>query len=355
MAHVVCHRLDEYHHSSFMRKSVEKEETQICHQTIIFQQHMILPLFTIAIPAYKKAFLHEAIDGCIKQTYNNLEIVIVDDASPENLASVSTQFTDPRIRYYRNEKNCGAVNVVDNWNICLSYATGEYIICMGDDDKLLPNCLEEYVKLMEKYPGLGVYHAWTEIIDEQSNFLTLQQPRPEFESALSLAWNRWNGRNRQYIGDFCYNVEFLRQEGGFYKTPMAWGSDDISAVRAAAYKGIANTQAICFQYRMNSLTITQTGNNEIKIKAILQEKKWFEDFISTQEQNTLLNETDRKYLECLRKEFQKHFGGKIRYELLLDMRAKPTMLFHWLRKAPRLGISHKSVYISMIKAILGQK
>ena len=84
-------------------------------------------------------------------------------------------------------------------------------------------------------------------------------------------------------------------------------------------------------------------------------KKWFEDFISTQEQNTLLNETDRKYLECLRKEIQKHFGGKIRYELLLDMRAKPTMLFHWLRKAPRLGISHKSVYISMIKAILGQK
>ena len=84
---------------------------------------MTLPLFTIAIPAYKKAFLHEAIDSCIKQTYNNLEIVIVDDASPENLASVSTQFTDPRIRHYRNEKNCGAVNVVDNWNICLSYAT----------------------------------------------------------------------------------------------------------------------------------------------------------------------------------------------------------------------------------------
>ena len=311
--------------------------------------------FTIAIPAFKAKFLHEAIESCIKQSYSNLEIVIVDDASPENLASIVTQFSDHRIKYYRNEKNCGAVNVVDNWNICLSYATGEYIICMGDDDRLLPNCLEEYVKLMDKYPDLGVYHAWTEIIDEKSQFSTLQQPRPEFESALSLAWNRWNGRNRQYIGDFCYNVRLLRQEGGFYKAPMAWRSDDISAVRAASYKGIANTQAICFQYRVNNQTITKTGNNEIKIKATFQEKEWFADFISSQEQNLSLCETDKKYLKCLRNELQKRYASKVRYEMLLDMRTKPTKFLHWLRKAPFNGISRKTVCVIMIKAILGQR
>lgn len=309
--------------------------------------------FTIAIPAFKAKFLQEAIDSCLRQSYSNLEIVIVDDASPEDLAAVVNQFSDHRIRYYRNEKNCGAVNVVDNWNICLSYATGEYIICMGDDDRLLPNCLEEYVKLMDEYPGLGVYHAWTEIIDEKSQFSTLQQPRPEFESALSLAWNRWNGRKRQYIGDFCYNVKLLRQEGGFYKVPMAWGSDDISAVRAAVYKGIANTQAICFQYRVNNQTITKTGNNEIKIKATLQEKGWFADFISAQEENSLLCETDKKYLKCLRNELQKHYVDKIRYGMLLDMKTKPTKFFHWLQKAPSIGISRKTVCVIMIKAILG--
>lgn len=37
---------------------------------------------------------------------------------------------------------------------------------MGDDDKLLPTCLEEYNKLIERHPNLGVYHAWTQIIDE---------------------------------------------------------------------------------------------------------------------------------------------------------------------------------------------
>ena len=147
-------------------------------------------LFTIAIPAFKSKFLGEAIESCLSQTYGNFEVVIVDDASPEDLKSVVDGYHDDRIRFYRNEKNCGAVDVVDNWNICLSHAKGDYIICMGDDDRLLPCCLKEYLKLMEKYPGLGVYHAWTEIIDEESVMFDLQQPRPEWESALSVAWNR---------------------------------------------------------------------------------------------------------------------------------------------------------------------
>ena len=119
-------------------------------------------LFSIVIPAYKSKYLGEAIESCLSQTYKHFEIVIVDDASPEDLNNIICQYDDPRIRSYRNDKNCGAIDVVDNWNICLSYASGDYVICMGDDDKLLPNCLEEYRKLIEKYPNIKV-----ELIDER--------------------------------------------------------------------------------------------------------------------------------------------------------------------------------------------
>ena len=84
--------------------------------------------FSITIPAYKQKYLSEAIESCLAQTYQEFEVIIVDDASPEYLKSVVDKFDDTRIRYYRNEKNCGALNVVDNWNICLSYATGDYVI-----------------------------------------------------------------------------------------------------------------------------------------------------------------------------------------------------------------------------------
>lgn len=167
--------------------------------------------FSILIPAYKQQYLQECIESILAQTYRDFEIVVVNDASPEDLNSIVNSFTDSRIRYYINDKNCGAVNVVDNWNICLKYALGEYIICMGDDDKLLPRCLEEYNKLIECYPGLGVYHAWTEIIDENSNVIRMQEARPEREGVYSMIWGRWNGRT-QYIGDFLFERKLLKKK-----------------------------------------------------------------------------------------------------------------------------------------------
>ena len=90
--------------------------------------------FSITIPAYKSLYLEEAVKSVICQTHVEWELIIVDDCSPEDLASVVNPYlSDKRVRYYRNAQNCGAVNVVDNWNLCLGYCTGDYVICMGDD------------------------------------------------------------------------------------------------------------------------------------------------------------------------------------------------------------------------------
>ncbi len=217
----------------------------------------------------------------LTQTFGDFELIIVNDASPEDIDSVVSQFCDTRIRYYVNVKNCGAVNVVDNWNICLGYAKGDYVICMGDDDKLLPNCLEEYVKLMEQFPGLGVYHAWAEIIDEDSNIVRMQEARPLFESVYSMMWHRWKGRE-QFIGDFLFDTELLKANGGFYKLPLAWGSDDISTYIAAQDTGIGNMQVPGFQYRINAQTISKTGNTEVKLCAINAEEEWYETFLKNE-------------------------------------------------------------------------
>jgi len=238
--------------------------------------------FSITIPAYKAQFLAEAIESIAAQSYADWELIIVDDCSPENLAAIVKPYLkDSRIRYYRNAKNCGAVDVVDNWNICLSHCTGDYVVCMGDDDRLLTCCLAEYKTLIERHPGLNVYHARTEIIDENGTVVSMQEPRPLWESALSFLWNRWDHRNRQFIGDFCYRAAYLKQAGGYYKMPLAWASDDITALLAASEKGIANTQGFCFQYRQNSQTITSsTANARIKIEARIAQLHWFDNFLS---------------------------------------------------------------------------
>ena len=213
------------------------------------------PFISITVPAYKTQYLAECIDSILAQTYSNFELVIVNDASPQNLDEIVGRYHDDRIRYFKNEKNCGALHVVDNWNKCLAYVKGDYVICMGDDDKLLPNCLEEYARLIEKYPQVDVLHGWTEIIDENSEIYDINSPRPEVESVYSLMYYRLAGR-QQYIGDFIFKVSTLRKNGGFYFLPMAWGSDDISAYIAAKSFGVVNTQKPIFLYRRSRITLS---------------------------------------------------------------------------------------------------
>src|SRR5690606_42120426 len=88
--------------------------------------------FSICIPAYKSRFLQECIQSILRQTLDNLELIILNDCSPEPVEEIVFQFEDSRINYVKNSSNVGSLNLVDNWNKCLSLAQGEYIMIMGD-------------------------------------------------------------------------------------------------------------------------------------------------------------------------------------------------------------------------------
>lgn len=300
--------------------------------------------FSVTIPAYKARFLNEAIESVVRQTYDNWELIIVDDHSPENLVEIVKPYlTDNRIQYYRNKKNYGATNIVNNWNTCLSYCNGDYVICMGDDDRLLSSCLQEYKNLINEIPGLNVYHARTEIIDEVGEVVNLQELRPRWESVLSLIWNRWDHRNRQYIGDFCYNVQYLKGKGGYYNLPLGWGSDDITAVQAAKEKGIANMQVYGFQYRENCQTLSNsTQFARTKIKATLTQYVWFNYFLETLQQQEL-SSTDLLYfntIETVRNEYYTKSLGK---DCSDYMKGNPFKLFECIRMLRQLKVS-KMIY-----------
>lgn len=270
-------------------------------------------LFTIAIPAFKSKFLGEAVESCLSQTYGNFEVVIVDDASPEDLKSVMDRYHDDRIKFYRNEKNCGAEQVVDNWNKCLSYASGEYIICMGDDDKLKPNCLEVYERLTNEYPNVDVFHAWTEIINENGAIIAMQEPRPIFESSYSMLYNRFRYDRIQYIGDWLFRTQQLKNKGGFYNLPFAWGSDDMTVFLTAKMNGIVNSQLPLFQYRVNTLTITNSGNDEKKIVALCKMEKVLSEELSISQGKT---ELDLIYIQLLKKIFMDYIQERISGHLI---------------------------------------
>lgn len=237
--------------------------------------------FSILIPAYKDAFLVSCIDSVLSQSYSDFEIIIVNDASPFPIDEIMSKYSDSRIIYSKNEKGFGAKNVVDNWNRCLELSSGDYVICMGDDDRLMPNCLMDYYDSIQQHPGFNIYHIRTEVIDENGTVIDLQEDRPEYETVYSMLWHRLVKNRMQYIGDFLFKRTYIEKQGGFYKLPYACYSDDISAYIAAQEKGIYNINMLGFQYRNNSQTITNTQDLKLVASSVQQAVTWMRSFLQS--------------------------------------------------------------------------
>lgn len=300
--------------------------------------------FSITIPAYKRKYLREAIESVLAQTYSDYELIIVDDCSPEDIKSLVDTFTDSHIRYYRNKKNCGAENVVDNWNICLSYCTGDYVICMGDDDRILPSCLDEYVSLIKKYQNLNVYHAKTIIIDENGERYKVQESRPVWESAIEMIYNQFNYKRVQFIGDFCFLRSWLVDNGGYEKFPYAFYSDWVTANKAAAYKGIANGQVFMFEYREHKATISSNGLclGRKLLDASTHIRKWYENYISQYNRT----EKDQIYFDCITDVIKKRFDSEYIIQIGRDIvyhRYGVKSLLYWLKKSSTYNLTTKQI------------
>lgn len=238
--------------------------------------------FSIGVPAFKGRFLQECIESILAQTFRDFELIIINDCSPEALDEIIGRYDDRRISYYKNPTNVGAEHVIQNWNKCLAKASGEFFILMGDDDMMEPDYLKEFLKVIHKYPTLDVYHCRSQIIDENSDTVTLTPSWPEFETIYDNIWHRINnGKRVQFISDFVFRTSFLREKGGFYDLPLAWGSDEITSYIACGIKGIAHTNKPVFKYRRSRINITSTGSPESKMKAIGLEQKWLNEFLLT--------------------------------------------------------------------------
>ncbi|WP_434662560.1 glycosyltransferase family 2 protein [Klebsiella sp. MISC125] len=261
--------------------------------------------FSIGIPAFKSLYLEECIDSILQQSYDNFELIIVNDASPEDLDEIVSRYTDSRIKYFKNDVNFGAENVIDNWNKCLSFAKGEYFVLMGDDDKLDKDYLFEFDKLIRTYPELNVYHCRSLIINEKSQPITITQSWAEFESVIENMWHRTNGFRNQFISDFVFSTEFLNSNGGFYKNKLAWASDDITSYIAMKDKGIAHVNLPLLFYRRSSINISSSGSVRLKLQAIEQEFDWYDNFLDNFNTHSQVDTILLRYLRCNLSKFKK--------------------------------------------------
>lgn len=127
------------------------------------------PKLSIIIPTYNRAaYLKQCLNSVLANDYQNLEILICDNASEDNTPQIINSFTDTRLKYLKNEKNIGPER---NILKLLENASGDYIFFLTDDDLLNENAVVETVKIIDEHPDAGIILSALNILDDKTGKL----------------------------------------------------------------------------------------------------------------------------------------------------------------------------------------
>ena len=184
------------------------------------------PRLAVVIPAWKGAFLREAVDSVLSQT-GDFSLHIGDDASPEDLrALLGKRLDDPRVHYVRFEENKGGECICSQWERCVDLAGEvEWIWLFSDDDVMGPGCIEAFLRATEIFPDKHLFRFPVSSIDESGAVLR-EFPARDFGTPEQILALRLSNLVDSFVVEYVFRrSEFLRQ-GRFQKFDLAWGSDD---------------------------------------------------------------------------------------------------------------------------------
>ena len=137
------------------------------------------PHVSIGMPVFNaEAYIAEALESLLTQTYSDFEIIISDNASTDQTESICRQYVtrDPRVCYHRQAENVGAIG---NFNHVFELARGEYFKWASYDDICLPTFLQRCVEVLEQDEQIVWCHTESGKIDEDGNVLTRDDPKAE--------------------------------------------------------------------------------------------------------------------------------------------------------------------------------
>lgn len=273
--------------------------------------------YSFVLPAYKANYLRESIESILNQTYADFELIIVNDASPEDVDSIVNSFSDSRIQYYKNEKNIGGTDLVAQWNYSISYARGKYLVLASDDDIYSLEFLEKMDTLVQKYPETKVFRPRVKRVDNSGKILLIEGFEGEFLTKIEYLYLWTLRRIGSGIPFVVFKRDALMEIGGFVNYPLAWFTDDATIMKLAD-KGIGiYSKESLFSFRYSNENISTARNNKKTLLAKFKATRMFYDesyeFIS----NYVPQNPEEEYmLECIRKNLKRLIrNDKVRNQL----------------------------------------
>ncbi|MCX4477349.1 CDP-glycerol glycerophosphotransferase family protein [Streptomyces cellulosae] len=210
-----------------------------------------MPRFTVVVPVHNvQGYLHACLDSVLSQSYRDLELIAVDDRSPDGCGAILDDYAarDERVRVLHLEENVGLGRAR---NAGMPHATGDYLLFLDSDDTLTPGALRALADRLDETgdPDVLVFdyartYWWggtrrnvlAHVLSEAAGSTFTAAERPEILDLLMVVWNK------VYRRDFVERENFTFPPGYYEDTPWTFPVL-LSAERIAAL------DRICLYYR----------------------------------------------------------------------------------------------------------
>ncbi|CAL9545108.1 bifunctional glycosyltransferase/CDP-glycerol:glycerophosphate glycerophosphotransferase [Streptomyces sp. enrichment culture] len=210
-----------------------------------------MPRFTVVVPVHNvQGYLHACLDSVLSQSYRDLELIAVDDRSPDGCGAILDDYAarDERVRVLHLEENVGLGRAR---NAGMPHATGDYLLFLDSDDTLTPGALRALADRLDETgdPDVLVFdyartYWWggtrrnvlAHVLSEAAGSTFTAAERPEILDLLMVVWNK------VYRRDFVEREGFTFPPGYYEDTPWTF------PVLLSAER-IATLDRICLYYR----------------------------------------------------------------------------------------------------------
>lgn len=216
--------------------------------------------FEIMLPYYGDVrLMQDAVRSVLAQDGDDWRLTVVDDGREPGVPDWFADLGDPRVRYFRNDRNLG---VTGNFNRCVQLAEYEYVVLMGCDDLMRPNYLDVVRAAADREPKAAMIQPGVEVIGSDGlpydtladrTKRKLYAPRSPGRALLggeALAVSLLRG-NWLYFPSICWRTEAVRRFG--FRADLGVIQDLALVVDLlVAGESLATTPEVCFSYRRHA-------------------------------------------------------------------------------------------------------
>ncbi len=176
------------------------------------------PFVAVIMPAYNaEKYIRKSIDSILHQTYQNLELIIIDDGSQDNTANIIQSYKDPRIQYYKNKKNSkewfsrqvGLQQALNNNKV-------DYIAWQDADDMAAPTRIEKQLSFLQQHKKINLVATDMIIIDDHEQ---------KIKTVSNTAANAALHRQRLFCPTMMFDKKILTALPMPFFRPLPIGTD----------------------------------------------------------------------------------------------------------------------------------